>query len=295
MTGSLYRLAVGITSVVGAWFMSVVARIVCGGYFALSRKRVAVSLRFYRAVFPEKGLFSLLWLVWRQFQHFGTIHVDRIRLGKEEKLHCEIEGLGHFRRCCTGGRGGIFLMSHFGNWEIAAHAFRGQGMPLMVYMAEREGEKVERGQKEDLSAEGILVLSATDRERSPMDLLEALRFLRSGGFVSIAGDRVQGNGGRLTEGEMFGHRVLIPVAPHVLAVKSGVPMFALFPIRLGSGHYRIHVSAPLMDGSEGKEETGSLLKRSVGSYLKQLEGMVRRYPEHWYHFEPFLGEKVGEG
>ena len=295
MTGPLYRLGVGITSVVGAWFMSVVVWIVCGGYFALSRKRVAVSLRFYRAIFPEKSLFSLLWLVWRQFQHFGTIHVDRIRLGKEEKLHCEIEGLGHFRRCCTGGRGGIFLMSHFGNWEIAAHAFRGQGMPLMVYMTEREDEQVERQQKEDLSAEGIQVLSATDRERSPVDLLESLRFLRSGGCVSIAGDRVQGDGGRLTEGEMFGHRVFVPVAPHVLAIKSGVPMFALFPIRLGAGHYRVHVSEPLMDGSEGKEETGALLKRTVESYLEQLDGMVRRYPEHWYHFEPFLGEKVGEG
>ncbi len=295
MTGPLYRLAVGITRVVGMWFMAVVAWTVCGGYFVFSRKRVAVSLRFYRAVFPERGLLPLLWLVWRQFQHFGTIHVDRLRLGKEGKLLCETEGLEHFRRCCSGGRGGIFLMSHFGNWEIAAHAFRGQGMPLMLYIEEREHEQVERGQKEDLSAEGVQVLSATDRERSPMGLLEALRFLRGGGFVSIAGDRVPGDGGRLTEGEMFGHRVFVPVAPHILAVKSGVPMFALFPIRLEAGHYRVHVSAPLMDGSEGEGERGVLLNRSVGSYLKQLEGMVRRYPEHWYHFEPFLGEKIEEG
>jgi lauroyl/myristoyl acyltransferase len=85
------------------------------------------------------------------------------------------------------------------------------------------------------------------------------------------------------EATFFGREVHVPVAPHLLAQKAGVPIFPLFTLRVKRMEYRVVLSEPwFVPGTrDGDEPLGA----SANRYLALLEEMVRSHPEHWYRFE----------
>jgi lauroyl/myristoyl acyltransferase len=286
MKGLFYEFLIRMSRLTGAWFAALFAWIVSSGYFLFRPSMVASNVSFFRSVFPTKSFPAVLGVVWRQFHHFAAGFADRVRLAQNESFNCEVVGMDGFEKQTTQGRGAIFLMSHFGNWEIAARLFARKGSPLVLHLGEKQKEQIERKQKHDLARDGIRVVSASADGGSPFDLLESIRVLREGGFVSIAGDRIQSKGQRHLEALFFGRKVDVPVAPHLLAMNTGVPIFTLFTIRLSPLRYRVLLGEPYLvsrpDGHESQEEA---LRRSVAHYLGELEVMVRQHPEHWYRFD----------
>jgi KDO2-lipid IV(A) lauroyltransferase len=283
--GFFYDFLIFMSRVFGTWFVALFAWVVSSGFFLFRPRVTAANYSFFRSVFPEQSTCSVLGIVWNQFHHFATVFVDRVRLALGKPYHCEVVGMEDFLAHRQQGRGGIFLMSHFGNWEIAARLFARQGIPLMLHLGVKQDEQIEKKQKHDLARDGILVSQASvGAGGSPFDLLESIHLLRKGGFVSIAGDRILRDDQRRVEAEFFGRRVHVPMAPHLLAQKAGVPIFTLFTLRVKRMEYRIILSDPwFVPLTPDREEA---LRASVNRYLARLEEMVRSHPEHWYRFEP---------
>ena len=69
-----------VADLVGPWFFVLLARGVAAGYFLLFPPRVAIGVRFYRALFPERGRLFHLFCTWRQFQNFTSLYLDRFRM-----------------------------------------------------------------------------------------------------------------------------------------------------------------------------------------------------------------------
>ena len=288
MKGFFYRCVILASRLVGTWAVGLFAWGVCLGFYLFRPRVRANSHAFYRSVFPEKSSREVRGIVWSQFQHFATVFVDRVRLARGFRYECETQGMEAFARTRSQGRGGIFLMSHFGNWEIAARLFSRRGVPLMLHLGVKQNEQIEKMQKHDLARDGIRVASASPQGGSRFDLLESIRVLRAGGFVSIAGDRIQSEEQRYVDGLFFGRRMRVPVAPHLLALKTGVPIFTLFTIREKKMHYRVVLPPPVFVSIQGSRDQDEALRKSVDRYLAHLEDMVRRYPEHWYRFDTGL-------
>jgi lauroyl/myristoyl acyltransferase len=281
----LYQSVFRVSLVVGLWFTRWFAWWVATGYFIFLPKRAAVGMRFFRQVFPERGFFDRLWLVWKQFHAFSRLFSERLSLDRGDRLHCEIEGWEEYQKAASAGHGGVLLMSHLGSWEVAARLLKRQGVPLMLYMGARKREQVESLQKSDLAREGVQVVVVSEDNESAFQSLAGLHFLRSGGFVSFAGDRLWSDKQRVLEIELWGRPVRLPAGPHLFAIIGKVPMLALFAISLGKGQYRVIVkSIPIGQGLRREEA----LIQSANQYGKLLEQMVRDYPTQWYHFEPFL-------
>jgi lauroyl/myristoyl acyltransferase len=286
MKGLFYEFLFFMSRWVGTWFVAFFAWVVSSGFFLFRPRIVAGNYAFYRSVFPEKSAPAVLGIVWKQFHHFATVFVDRARLALGVHHVCEVEGMDGFDQARAQGRGGIFLMSHFGNWEIAARLFSRRGVPLMLHLGVKQDEQIEKKQKHDLARDGVRVAAASRQDGSPFDLLESVRVLRKGGFVSIAGDRIQTPEQRRVEARFFGREVRVPLAPHLLALKAGVPVFPLFTVRDKSMHYRVVLREPYFVPDTGPENRDAALRASVGRYLGELESMVREHPEHWYRFDP---------
>jgi len=286
MKGLFYEFLVRVSRWIGPWFAALFAWIVSSGFFLFRPGMVAANVSFFRSVFPQKGWPNIVGLVWRQFHHFATVFADRVRLAQNQSFSCEVEGMEGFEKHRSSGRGGIFLMSHFGNWEIAARLFARKGFPLVLHLGQKQKEQIEGKQKHDMARDGVQVVSATAAGGSPFDLLESVRVLREGGFVSIAGDRMQSEGQRRVEASFFGSRLNVPVTPHLLAMKTGAPIFTLFTVRLAPLRYRIRLGEPYFvpqpGGHHAREEA---LRQSVTRYLGELEEMVKKHPEHWYRFD----------
>ena len=61
----------------GLWFFRTLSWFIATGYFFLFGLRVKESVRFYRALFPERGFAYALYCAWKQFHNFTDVYTHR--------------------------------------------------------------------------------------------------------------------------------------------------------------------------------------------------------------------------
>ncbi len=291
MQRRFYGLLAAASRVFGAWLFVVASRVVAAGYFVLFPRRAATSASFYHALFPGRGRWHGWWCAWRQFQSFTTVYLDRFLLQGGEAIRTTFEGREHLIASLAEGRGGILLMSHVGAWELGARLLR-RSLPelrLMLYVGRRAKEDIERLQKEDLAASGVRVQVVGGDDGSPFDLVEGAAFLRSGGFVSIAGDVNWGGSRAGVPVRFLGREVRLPEAPFVLALVSRAPLYVFFAARRGPRQYHFSVLGPLPLPPASREGRGEVVRLAAQAYADLLEAEVRSRPLEWFHFSRFLG------
>ncbi|OPY12905.1 MAG: lipid A biosynthesis lauroyl acyltransferase [Syntrophus sp. PtaB.Bin001] len=292
MKSLFYRLLILLSRGTGIWALRFISWWVATGFFCFFPSRVLVSLRFYQALFPDRGRLFSLKQAWRQYHSFTSVFVDRILLLEGGRLAHSSEGVELLKEAMRKKTGGIILMSHFGNWEVAAHLLRLKGLRLLLYLGKKHKEQIESVQKKSLEEQGIRVIAVDENGGSPLDIVEGIKFLKDGGLVSLTGDRVWGREQRTVTVNFLNHEVSLPEAPHMLALLSGAPLFVFLTFRSGTGKYYFNVSEPKYVKAESRQERGKAIRESAQAYAGILEDIVRNHPEEWYHFEPFLGRKI---
>jgi predicted LPLAT superfamily acyltransferase len=264
-----------------AWFVAT-------GYFLFFPARVAVSVRFYRALFPDRNMCYHLWCAWRQYHNFTSVYLDRFLLRSYDDTVLVSEGFNRLVDSVAGGKGAIVLMSHMGNWEVAAHWMKQKGMKVLLYVGRKHKEQIEGMQKESLVRGGIQLIAVDQDGGSAFDLVEGIRFLQAGGVVSLTGDRLWSAQQRSVAVRFLGHEAQLPESPHLFALLSGAPIHIFFVFRDGRKRYRTMMLPSRYVVAESREERQEAIRQSAQWYADQLEAMARQRPFEWYHFEPFL-------
>ncbi len=288
MNGFWYKLLARIAGYCGSWLFALTARIIATGYFVFS-PRVGESRRFYAALYPEKGRIYQLYCTFKQYQNFTTIHLDRFLAGQAQPAAFTSQGLEKLEPV-LGRQGGILLMSHLGNWEIAATLLKKQrdDLQLLLYMGVKEKEGVERMQKDDLRRSGVTIIGVSQGDTSPFTSVAALHFLRSGGLVSIAGDIVWRSDQRKVRVTFLGRDAYLPEAPFVLALLSGAPLFVFFAFRAGKNSYRCTMAEPISIQPACRRDRRQAIEGAAQQYADLLENALRQHPFEWYHFDRFI-------
>jgi len=284
---------------IGLWVFRFMAWFVATGYFLFFPARVAESVRFYGALFPSKNLLYHIWCAWKQFHNFTYVYLDRFLLFKKYPIHITHEGWEYLVETVQRKEGGIILMSHVGNWEMAAHVLKMRGhnipgMKLLLYLGERFKDQIEHTQKEDLIQCGVKIIVARENSVSPTDIVEGINFLRTGGLVSLTGDRMWRKDQRSIAVRFLGHEVFLPETPFVFALLSGTPLYIFFAFRTGRETYHFQIRPPEYVRAKDRSERQSAIARAAQVYADRLEEMARRHPFEWFHFEPFLGRELDE-
>jgi predicted LPLAT superfamily acyltransferase len=289
MRNFFYKMITSLSRKMGLWVFQLFAWFVATGYFIVFPGRVRNSIGIYRAVFPDRRSWFHLWCAWRQFHNFTHVYQDRFVLQGSKKLTFTSHGMQHLEAAVAKGTGGILLMSHMGNWEVAAHVLKRKmkDLRLMLYMGIREKEQIERQQKEALVKSGIHIIAVEKNGGSPMDLVEGIRFIESGGMVSMTGDLVWKTEQRTVPVQFLGEEILLPEVPHVLALLSGAPIFTFFAFRAARNQYQFTISAPVYVQAATRTARNAAVRQSAQTYAQALEAALRRYPLQWYHFRPF--------
>ncbi len=276
------------SKICGSWFFTIMARCIAAGYFLFSGM-APESRRFYAALYPSRSRWRHLCCAFRQYQNFTTIHYDRFLSAAGRKTTHTSEG---WQRLDTviGKEGGILLMSHLGNWEMAATLLQQQrrDLRLLLYMGVKEKEGVEKKQKEELRKSGVTIIGEEADTPSPFSALEGIRFLRSGGLVSMTGDMIWRAGQRRLAVDFLGHRAYVAKAPFVFALVSQAPLFAFFAFRGGKNHYHLRLSKPIIVAAGTKQHREEVLRAAAQEYADMLEEALRQNPLEWYHFQRFI-------
>jgi lauroyl/myristoyl acyltransferase len=292
MINFFYKILMFFSQRWGIWIFYMASWMVATGYFFLFPIRVGISVRFYRALFPFRSSFYHILCAWRQFHRFTHLYIDRYLLHHSNRIGFTIEGWHHLEKTAAQKTGGILLMSHVGNWEVAAQLLRDKSIPLMLFMGEKNKEQIEGIQKENLKKSGIQIIATDQGSGSPVAILEAVKFIRQGGIISMTGDRVWSLKQKSIQTTFLNHEIMIPEAPHALAVLTGVPLMIFFAFRTGLHKYHVVLHPPIILKANSRIDRKKNIKLSAGIYARILEAAVFQYPTEWYHFEPFLGSAI---
>lgn len=277
----------------GVWFFRTFSWFIATGYYFLFPWRVARSYKFYRALIPEAKYFYYLHCAWKQYHNFTNVYIHRFVHLPEDKIEFSKEGWQHLDEAVEKKTGAVVVMSHAGNWELAARMLKRKGMPMMLYLGAKvkHKEQVESIQKRKLAAQGIKIVTTSEEEKSPFGLLEGINFLRDGGIVFMSGDRLWGNQSFVVV-NFLGHEVKIPDTPHLLALVTGAPLMTFFVYEKGFGKYHVEVSAGRKVRASSRTERKEAVYQSAQRYADELVDFVRAHPFEWHHFEPFLGKRI---
>jgi len=270
----------------GLWLFQTGAWCVATCYYLLFPRRVAASAAFYRALLPGRGRWFYLRCAWKQFHHFTGVFLDRFLLQSGQALTFTCDGLEHLDAVLDRGGGGIILMSHVGNWEIAAYVLKRHraDLSLLLYMGEKQKEQIEKIQKQNLSESGVRIIVAGAAAGTPYDTVEGVQHLKKGGLVSLAGDMVWHAAQRTVPVRFVNRRVDLPAGPHVFAMVAGVPLFHFYSYRTGPRSYHFTIKEPLYVNPASRAERQAAIQASAQAYAESLEGFVRQHPFEWFHF-----------
>ena len=294
MNAFWYRLLEGGAALLGSWFLNLCARSIALGYFLFSSLRKE-SIRFYRLLYPDRSRAWHWYASFRQYQYFTTIHTDRFfaRCSKGDGISFSSEGLEQLEPYLN-QQGALLLMSHLGNWEIAASLLGRQfkELRLLLFMGAKQKEGVEAAQKEALRQGGVRILAMEAEEENPMVAIEGIRFLQGGGVVSMPGDILLKPEQRRLEVSFLGGVAKIPAAPFVMAMLAGSPIFVFFAFRTGVGRYHFTLSPPLhLPPHPERSQREQLLQQAAQQYAHLMEQALGQHPFAWFHFRRFVYDK----
>ncbi len=294
MKAFIHHAVIRVSLLLGSWPIRFFAWWIATGYFLFRCSRRRSSIRLYRVIFPERSAWYHLYCTWRQFHSYAATFAERIEFDKKG-VTTSTQGRENLVEAARKGSGGIILMSHLGSFEIAAHAFRELRLKLLLMMGEKEAKQVARDQREAMKARGIHIQVAAPGEDFLFGGVEAIKFVREGGFVSVAGDLVWTEQRSHLPVSLFGHEVGLSAGPHLLALVSNAPLFTMFTFRAEKGKHLIIVSPPREVKATSRSERNAALQASAQAYANALEEMVRQHPFQWYIFEPFFQIAPGDG
>jgi predicted LPLAT superfamily acyltransferase len=297
MKAAFYHFLMGVSKRSGLWIFRFIAWWITSGHFVSFPGRVAVGVRFYRAVFPEKGCGYHLWCTWNQYHRFSHVFLDRFLLSDEPILTHTHEGWENLEDAVNNQTGGIVLMSHVGNWEIASHLLKSRGrsnprMKLLLYLGRKHKEQIERTQKESLVRSGVKIIAVEQDGGSPADIVEGIKFLKAGGLVSLTGDRLWHGDQRSVPVTFLGHEAMIPETPFIFALLSGAPLLIFFTYRTDRHTYHFRTLPPEYVRAKDRSHRNEAIRKAAQSYADHLAETVRQHPFEWFHFEPFIGKKI---
>jgi len=289
----LYEITLYLSHKLGIGFFRTLSWCIATGYFFLFPTRVADSLKFYRALFPGSGFGYHLYCAWKQFHNFTDVYIHRFIPWVADQAEFVREGWEYLDEAVTRKTGAIVVMSHIGNWELAAQRLNQKGLPIMLYLGAKHKEQVERIQKDNLAQRGIKIVTTDEKEKSPFALLEGINFLREGGIVSMTGDRLWGEQTHVTV-DFLGHEAQLPDTPHLFALMTGAPLMTFFVYQDTAGIYHIKVSEGRKVVAATRADRKKVVLESVQIYADDLARFASEHPFEWHHFEPFLGEKINK-
>lgn len=248
-------------------------------FFHLDWERRKVALENLHIAFgEEKPERELLAIAQGSFQNLGMMAVEFFRIPKMDvetfKKKVKIEGLEEALKLLQKGKGGLLLLSHFGNWEMMGIMSKLIGDSIMVIAKPmKKNMRIDQFITKIRNAAGLEVVSSLKASRIVMKALSQNRIV--GILIDQRAKRSEG-----VWADFFGKKAPTTPSLAVLAMKTSAPVVPVFMVRDGFGNHRLIIQNPLE-----LVRTGDIKKdveANTQLFNHALESMIRQYPDQWF-------------
>lgn len=252
-----------------------VSRFIGRTLFYILGKRRKIALDNLRLAFgKEKSEIEIKRIAIQSFENLGMLGVEFIWIPKI------VKNLGRFvriksdaaREALRQGKGLIFTVSHFGNWEWMAISSAADGLPMHAIARPLRNPFVYSYIKKLRGATGLECIDKHGAIRGVMRTLEQKE------VVAILIDQHEREGS--VRVPFFGRDAWTTTIPAMLALKKGVPVIPAFFFReCGTWSRVVMADKPLETIKTGDYERD--IYENTKQYLKAIEDEVRRRPGDW--------------
>ena len=260
-------------------------RLIVPFYMLFSRKGYKAIYRFFRKRFDYSAWKSFVNTYKNHFL-FGQVILDRFAVfaGRKDIFEIEIIGNEHFSRLTNGEKGFIIASSHIGNFEIGGYFLRSEKKMINALIYSGETKTVQENRSKLLNNNNINLIPVLD----DMSHLFAINTaLQNGEIVSMPCDRNLGSAKSL-QCDFLNGKAHFPIGSFVLAATFDVEVVSIFVIKKSTRKYVVYVK-PIEIAENQNEKMTNRQKTEllVRSYVKELENIVRQYPEQWFNYYEF--------
>jgi len=280
-----YRIFVFVVKTFGLAPAYLLLRFVAFYYLLFSWSSSKHIYRYFRHFHHYPALKSYF-SIYSNYFIFGQTLLDKIVVmaGIDNKFTYEFDGEDNLRDIVKGGRGGILLSAHVGNWEAAGHLLRRLDTRINVVMYDGEHQQIKEYLQQVTGGRNLNVILI----RPDMSHVYAMgEALQKNELICLHADRfLEGNKTILRN--FLGEVAQFPQGPFLLSSSFKVPVSVVFAFKESSNHYHFYGSKTIERSLE--ESKVDFMDRLLTSFVDELEQKVKMYPEQWFNYFNFWGK-----
>jgi predicted LPLAT superfamily acyltransferase len=255
-------------------------------FYMLFRRQGYLSVyRYFRKHFHYPPLKSFC-KTYRNHFVFGQCLLDRFAVyaGRRNLFVMNITGNEHFEKLIAGDEGFIIAGSHVGNFELSGYLLQQDRKHINGLVYGGESKEIMENRAKILHQNNISMIPVMEDLSHIFTISDVLA---KGEIVSMPCDRNLGSAKSATC-DFLGGKADFPLGAFMLAVQFNVPVLAIFVMKKSISRYHVYVRPICIDAAETpkREKAG----KYAAAFAKELEIIVRLYPEQWFNYYSFWKE-----
>lgn len=223
------------------------------------------------------GPLKAAWKTYVNHCLFSQVVIDKFSMYAGRRFKVEIEGYDNFLRLAEKKDGFVQMSAHIGNYEIAGYTLvaKTKRFNALVFAGEKESVMMNRNKMFNHTNIRMIPVKA---DMSHLFMINSA--LADGEIVSIPADRVIGSP-KSVKREFFGIEARFPHGPFAVATMRGMDVLAVNVMKTSWTAYKIYVTPLTYDKSMPRAKQ---IEQLSTAYVKELERVLRIYPEQWYNY-----------
>ncbi len=240
-------------------------------YFIPFAPKATRAIWIYNRKILKYNIISSLFHIYLHYFRFGQTLIDKVAInqGLSDKFKFIFDEYSDFIKVLDAG-GVMIIGAHVGSWEIGSKFFGDYASKLNVVMYDVEYEKIKKIHKSNHKTYNIIPVNEGGIE----SMVAIHKVLSKGEYVCMQGDRYLDKSGA-TKVKFMGYDALFAKGPSLLASKFKTPIVFYFAMRQRGLKYRFHFKVI---------EPGHTQEEILALYTKELESIVKQYPQQWFNF-----------
>ncbi|WP_295118331.1 lipid A biosynthesis acyltransferase [uncultured Chitinophaga sp.] len=258
----------------------VVLYIAAAYYFLFSHSSSRAILKYFNTKIGY-GRWRSLRCLYSNYYVFGQTLIDKVVVmaGIPNPFTFEFDGEQHLHDMVAGGKGGILLSAHLGNWEVAGHLFTRLKTKINIVMFDGEHEQV-KSYLSSITGERVVNVIVLKNDLSHIYAIADA--LNKQELVCMHADRFM-PGNKTVQVPFLGEEALFPMGPFQLASTFKVPVSLVFAFKETSTHYHLYATPPRE--YHGKRREG--IQEAIHDFATTMEEKVKQYPVQWFNYYDF--------
>jgi len=216
-------------------------------------------------------------LIHRAWRNFGQVVFETtcILFASREEIRSlvDVRGEEHLRQALARGKGVIALSAHLGNFTLIGARLAVGGYPFSVVVKQPRDRRFAGLIDHYRARLGMGTISAKPRREAAR---QVLRTLRRNEVVLLIADEFKSGGVQV---EFLGRMAAAPRGPVTLAMRTGAAVLPMFITRDLEDRLTLYIRPGLDLVKTGDLQEDVAANATV--FSRQLEDMVRRYPDQW--------------